>query len=113
MGCGSEAAGSQPREKTPGCCGLNCLVQQQKATLKKKRPVAQAGGVDSQQKTPKKRPVAKATLKKNARWLKRAVATRKKKRQKNALWLLKRAAAARETKRPVAGHSGNCLKKVV
>ena len=84
MGCGSEAAGSQPREKTPGCCGLNCLVQQQKATLKK-----------------------------NARWLKRAAATRDKKRQKNALWLLKRAAAARETKRPVAGHSGNCLKKVV
>jgi hypothetical protein len=43
-------------------------------------------------------------------WLERAAATRDKKRQKNALWLLKRAAAARETKRPVAGHSGNCLK---
>ena len=75
--------------------------------------MAQAGAVDSQQKTPKKRPVAKATLKKNALWLERAAATRDKKRQKNALWLLKRAAAARETKRPVAGHSGNCLKKVV
>ena len=61
LGCGSEAAGSQPREKTPGCCGLNCLVQPQKATLKK-----------------------------NARWLKRAVATRNKKRQKNARWLTRR-----------------------
>jgi hypothetical protein len=59
LGCGSKAAGSQPREKTPGCCSLNCLEQPQKTALKK-----------------------------NARrWLERAVATRNKKRQKNALWL--------------------------
>jgi hypothetical protein len=60
LGCGSKAAGSQPREKTPGCCGLNCLEQPQKTALKK-----------------------------NARWLKRAVATRNKKRRKNAMWLKK------------------------
>ena len=86
MGCGSKAAGSQPREKTPGCCGLNCLEQPQKATLKKnarwlKRALSNRN---------KKR--QKTALKKNARWLKRAVATRNKKRRKNALWLLLRAA---------------------
>jgi hypothetical protein len=57
LGCGSKAAGSQPREKTPGCCGLNCLEQPQKTALKKnarwlKRAVA------TRKKTPKKRPVA-------------------------------------------------------
>jgi hypothetical protein len=82
LGCGSEAAGSQPREKTPGCCGLNCLEQPQKTALKK-----------------------------NARWLKRAVATRNKKRRKNATWLKKApyvVATRKKTpkKRPVAAKAG-------